>query len=58
LPYNRKKYGKTSVRAAMHKHAIRIHSHNNKNTQITLLNRGKGKGKLHPGTGHEGPEGE
>jgi hypothetical protein len=28
----RKKHGKTSVRVAIHKHTIRIHSLNNKNT--------------------------
>jgi hypothetical protein len=28
----RKKHGKTSVRVAIHKHTVRIHSHNNKNT--------------------------
>jgi len=28
----RKKHGKTSVRVAIHKHKIRIHSNNNKNT--------------------------
>ena len=26
----RKKHGKTSVRVAIHKHTVRIHSHNNK----------------------------
>jgi hypothetical protein len=35
----KKKHGKTSVRAVIHEHTMRIHSHNNKNTLITLLNR-------------------
>jgi aspartate-semialdehyde dehydrogenase len=37
----REKHGKTSVRVAIHKHTIRIHSRDNKNIQITLLNRNK-----------------
>jgi hypothetical protein len=37
----RKEHGKPSVRVAIYKHTIRIHSHNNKNTQITLLSRNK-----------------
>jgi len=37
----KKKHGKTSVKVAIQKHTMRIHSHNNKNTKITLSNKNK-----------------